>query len=104
MITWIILGIFVLIALVYIKLSHQGKRVKLIVLVLLGILFYFSLLAFFSSEDVQLTSPQGIAKATTGFFVRIGETAGELWEIGKVTGKAVVKVIDFNQSRVDGRK
>ena len=92
----IILAVFVLLGLIFLKLEHHGRKIKLAVLILIGLLIYFSIANLFISEQVDLTSPKGIIGAVYVYFGWLGQTASKLWGVGKDTVVAVGNAIKFN--------
>ena len=101
MIQWIILGIFVLLGLVLLKMEHHLKLIKVIIITLVGLLIYISMMGIFSSGQVDITSPRGIVQATYIYFGWIGETTGKLWDIGKDTTSLIGNAIKVNNSDED---
>ena len=100
-IQWIIIGMFILIGLWYIKMEHHGRKVKIVVLVIVGALIYFSMIGIFTSEQVSLTSPRGVVNAVYVYFGWIGQTAGGLWDIGADTVHLVGNAIKIDNSEDD---
>jgi len=98
---WIIIGVFILIALWYLKMEHHGRKVKIVVLVIVGALIYFSMIGIFTSEQVSLTSPRGVVNAVYVYFGWIGQTAGGLWDIGADTVHLVGNAIKIDNSEDD---
>ena len=101
-IQWVIIGVFILIGLWYIKVEHHARKVKIIVIVIIGALIYFSMIGIFSSEKVDLTSPRGLVNSVYVYFGWIGQTSSALWDIGTDTANLVGNAIKIN--RTDERK
>ncbi len=97
-IQWIIIALFVLIGLWYIKVEHHAHKVKIAILIILGLLIYFSMVGIFSSDKVNLTSPRGIVHSAYIYFGWIGQTASNLWNIGTDTTTLVGNAIKINNS------
>ncbi|MEA3248315.1 MAG: hypothetical protein U9Q73_01275 [Nanoarchaeota archaeon] len=95
---WIIVGILMLLGFVLFKIDHNIHLIKSVVIILIGILFYFSMVGIFSSDQIDLTSPRGIVQATYIYFGWIGETTGKLWDIGTETSRLVGNAIKINNS------
>jgi len=100
-IQWIIIGMFILIGLWYIKMEHHGRKVKIVVLILVGALIYFSIVGIFTSEQVSLTSPRGVVNAAYVYFGWIGQTASSLWDIGADTVSLVGNAIKIDNPEED---
>ena len=81
-IQWVVIGVFILVGLWYLKMEHHTRKVKIIVLIVIGALIYFSMIGIFSSEKVDLTSPRGVINSVYIYFGWIGQTATTLWDIG----------------------
>jgi len=94
----IIIVVFVLLGLIFLRLEHHGRKIKLIVLVLIGLLLYFSIANLFTSEQTDLSSPKGIMRAVYIYFGWLGQTASKLWDVGKDTVTAVGNAIKFNMT------
>jgi len=103
-IQWIILGIFAIIILAFLKMDHHLRVAKLVILAMIGILIYFSVMGVFSSEQIDLASPRGIVQATYIYFGWIGETTGKLWDIGTDTVSLVGNAIKVSNSSEDKLK
>jgi hypothetical protein len=100
--TLIIIAVFILLALAYLKFEHHGRRIKIVVLILIIALIYFSIAGVFSSERVDLTSPRGVVNAVYLYFGWLGQTASSLWDIGTDTVHLVgnaIKVNDTDEER-----
>lgn len=93
---WIIIGLFILICLWYIKLEHHTRKVKVTLIIILGAIIYFSMVGIFNSEKVDLTSPRGIVNAVYIYFGWIGQTASSLWDIGSDTVTMVGNAVRLN--------
>lgn len=98
MITWLILLIFVIVALIVLRLEHTKRIVKWTLLIFLGLAIYFSIMTLISSGDVDLNSPRGIAQAAYLYFGWIGKTLVKLLDVGKETVNLVGDAISFNVS------
>jgi len=103
-IQWIVIGVFILLGLWFIKMEHHTKKIKILVLILIGALIYFSMIGIFSSEKVNLTSPRGVVNAVYVYFGWIGQTTGKLWDIGSDTVGMVGNAIKINNSSEEPRR
>jgi multisubunit Na+/H+ antiporter MnhC subunit len=96
---WVAIGLLVFIGLFLIKMEHHARKVKVIFIVLVGLLLYFSIVSIFSSEKVDLTSPKGVVNAVYVYFGWIGTTIGNLWDIGADTAHTVGNAIKINNTK-----
>ena len=101
MLQWIIIGVFVLIGLWYLKMEHHTRKVKAIIIVVIVALLYFSMMSVFSSEKVNLTSPSGIVHGVYVYFGWMGSTAASLWDIGTDTVRTVGNAIRIGEDDSD---
>tara|TARA_Y100000310_G_C20434317_1_gene692986 strand:- start:303 stop:614 length:312 start_codon:yes stop_codon:yes gene_type:complete len=92
----IVLLIFILIAFLVLRVEHIGRKVKIVALVLIGLLLYFSIMNILTSDSINLTSPRGVVNAVYVYFGWLGKTASSLWDVGKETVNMVGDVINFN--------
>lgn len=105
MIMYIAIGILILLGLVILNLEHHTRKIKIIVIVLLSLMIYFSIIGVLNSDKVSLNSPRGIVNAVYYYFGWLGQTVGNLWQIGGDTVTAVGNVVKFNQTEYeDGRQ
>jgi hypothetical protein len=104
MIMWVAIGILVVLGLFLIKMEHHSRKVKLVIIVLIGALIYFSVVGLFSSDRVDLTSPSGIMNAAYVYVGWIGETSVKLWDVGKNSVKMVGNAVRFNQTEEQQQK
>jgi len=100
-IQWIIIGIFVLIGLWYLKVEHNTRKIRIIAIILIGLVIYFSMVGIFTSEEVDLTSPRGVVGAVYLYFGWIGQTTSSLWDIGADTVHLVGNAIKVNNIEED---
>ena len=100
MINWIILGIFIFLALLYLKVEHYNKRVKLIFMILVCILLYFSAYAVFSANNSNLKSPKGIIQAVYTYVGYLGGAFSNLWTIKTDVGGLVGNAVKINQTKL----
>ncbi len=98
MINWIILGFFIILGLFYLRTEHVGKKFKLLSLLVLCLLFYFSAYGVMSSTGLDLTSPRGIGQAIYVYVGWIGRTANNLWGIKTDVGQIVGNAIKMNET------
>lgn len=98
LISWVIILILVAFALVFLKYDHHKKQIRLVVLVLILLLLYFSIRGVFTSTSNDLTSPRGIVGALYTYFGWLGQTLGNLWDIGTDTVRTVGNAIKINST------
>jgi len=91
-----VLLIFILIAFLILRVEHIGRKARIVLLILIALVLYFSVANLFSSESIDLTSPRGIINAVYIYFGWLGKTAAALWDVGKETVNMVGDVINFN--------
>jgi glucan phosphoethanolaminetransferase (alkaline phosphatase superfamily) len=92
----IFLAIFILLAFLVLRVEHLGRKVKIVAIILIGLLIYFSIANLFASESIDLTSPKGVVNAVYVYIGWIGKTANNLWSVGKDTVNMVGNAIKFN--------
>jgi len=78
--------------------EHHSRKVKIVVIILIGALIYFSMINIFTSEQVDLTSPRGVVNAVYIYFGWIGQTASSLWDIGADTAGLVGNAVKVNNT------
>ena len=103
-IRWIVLGIFVVIGLFFLKMEHHTRKLKVLILVALGFVIYFSLMGMLNSEDVDVNSPKGIVGAVYTYFGWVGETGARLFDIGKNTVSLVGNAVKVNVTDIGFNK
>ena len=101
LIKWIIIGVFIILGLFFLKMEHHTRKIKALILVLLGFIIYFSLVGMLNSNDVDVSSPKGIVGAVYTYFGWIGETGAKLFDIGKDTVSLVGNAVKLNNSDED---
>jgi len=95
---WVIIGLFAFIGFMFFKMEHHTRKVKILLVIVVGLVLYFSIAGVFSSDKVDLASPRGIVNAVYVYFGWMGETAGNLWDIGVDTTSLVGNAIKINHS------
>jgi len=96
MIEWIILGIFLIIGLIIIKLSYAKSKIKFFAILLILILIYASATTVLSKNNIKLNSVDGYGKAASLYLTWIVEAGNNLWQ---TTGN-VIKTISGNKTIV----
>ncbi|MDP2947034.1 MAG: hypothetical protein Q8N88_02880 [Nanoarchaeota archaeon] len=98
MMYWVIIGLMILIALTFFRFEHGARKMKIIILVILGLLVYLSIVTVFSSKNVDVNSPRGIVSSVYFYFGWIGNTLSNLWDIGADTVHTVGNAIKVNNT------
>lgn len=81
MISWIVIGMLIILALVLAKLKHIRHKTFLIIIVILVIFFYFTATKVIGNQNLDLGSFDGIVKAGRIYFswlVHIGSNIKNL--------------------------
>ncbi len=109
MIWWIIIGVLVLIFIItmFIKLEHDFKIIKAIILVVLLVLIVGSVYGWVTSNKMDLNSPKGIVGSIYSYFVWLGDAGIQVFDVTKAGIKTVGNVIGSNNTKIDygdGRK
>ena len=81
MISWIVIGMLIIILLVFAKIKHIRHKTFLIVIVLLLLFFYITAIRVIGDKNLDLTSFNGLATAGKTYFtwlVHIGRNTQQL--------------------------
>ena len=97
-IEWIIVAIFIFIGLAYIKFEHHANKIKILAIIIIGFIIYFSIVNHFSSDQVDVKSPKGIINGAYLYIGWIGQTASSLWNIGTDTVSLVGNAVKINNT------
>lgn len=97
MVSWIlvIIALFI-IAILYIKFEHAGKRFKWLLIILFFVFIFISGSVILSQANIKLNSFDGVLKATTLYFSWLANTATNLWNSGSDIAKIVGNAIKTN--------
>ena len=98
MLNIILILVFILVAFLLLRVEHMGRKVKIIALVLIGLMLYFSVVSLFTAESTDLTSPKGVINAVYVYFGWLGETMVNLWDVGVETTGNVIEATKFNKT------
>lgn len=82
----------------YLKIEHYTQKIKILVLILIGFLIYFSIAGILSSGKLDLRSPQGVFNAAVVYGGWAKQTAINLWGVGANTVTLVGNAIKINNS------
>ena len=96
MITWIAIGVLVIVGIFLLKIEHHTRKYKVFGMILIGLIIYFSVIGIFSSGQIDITSPSGIINGVYLYIGWIGQTASSLWDIGANTVYMVGDAIKSN--------
>lgn len=90
MVNWIVIGFLILIvAILFIKLEHSTKRIKLIFLILFLAFFYFTASSVIRNSGIQLNSVEGVMKVGGMYLSWLTDWGGKAWD----TGGQVVTIV-----------
>lgn len=95
----IVIGILAVIGLYFLKMEHHTRKIKIIAIALIALLFYVSATGMFNSNNVDITSPRGIVSGIYLYVGWLGESASSIWDIGiETTGRVIdaVRIEDEN--------
>jgi hypothetical protein len=92
----VVIGILGVLGLYFLKMEHHTRKIKLIVIALIVLLFYLSATGMFNSGNVDITSPKGIVSGIYLYVGWLGESIGEIWDIGVETTGRVVDAVRIN--------
>jgi len=95
---WIAVAVLIVIGFTYIKFEHHGQKIKIAVIIIVGAILYFSIIGHFNTQELDITSPRGIANSVYLYFGWIGNTASSLWDIGVDTTHMVGNAIKLNNT------
>ncbi len=98
-IEWIVIAIFVFIGLIFLKLEHHTKKIKILIILVIGFILYFSIVNHFNSDQVDITSPSGIVSGIYLYVGWIGQTATNLWDVGTDTASLVGNAVKVNNTK-----
>lgn len=105
---WLIIAALVVIFLVtsFIKLEHDFKAIKAIVLIVILLLIGGSIYAWTKSDKNDLSSPKGIVNSVYLYCVWVGDTSMKLFATLSDSFRTVGNAIKGNETRSssDGRK
>jgi hypothetical protein len=104
LIHWIAVAILIIIGLYFLKIDHHTRKIKLVLIVIVGLIIYFSIMGVFKSEQVDVTNPRGIINAAYVYFGWIGQTISNLWDIGVDTVSLVGNTIKTNNTEDEPRR
>jgi len=100
----IVIILFAWIGLTLLKMEHHTKTIKIIAIILIGLVIYFSIVGVFNSDKVDITSPKGIVNAVYFYIGWIGQAAVDVWDIGVDGVKTVGNAIKLNKTDEQPRR
>lgn len=98
---WIAIGILVIIGFFFIKIDSHLSKIKIIVLIGLGFIMYFSIVSMLSSGRIDTDSPTSIVSSVYSYFGWLGDTALNLFDIGKDTVVLVGNAVKYNTTEIN---
>ena len=101
MIPWLIVAGVIIIALIWLEVEKKFKWIKILLLVLLIAILYFSFIGVSKSKEMDFSSPRGVYMAVTSYVSWIGNTGKDVFNIGKDTVTLVGNAIKENHSSED---
>ncbi len=102
-IEWIVIAVFVFIGLFYLKMEHHAHKVKIVIILVVGFIIYFSIVNHFNSDQVDITSPKGVINGVYLYVGWIGQSASSLWNIGTDTASLVGNAVKINNTQEEER-
>lgn len=103
-IEWVVIAIFVFIGLFYLKMEHHTHKIKILVILVIGFIIYFSIVNHFNSDEVDITSPSGIVNGLYLYVGWMGQTATNLWDIGTDTSSMVGNAVKVNTTKQEEKE
>ncbi len=98
-ISWIVILLLLAIGLIYMKLEHHGRVIKVIVLVFLLFMILFSMSSILKMRGTtDYSDPKEIVQTVYYYFGWLGNTLSQLWSIGQETAVTVGNVVKVNES------
>lgn len=92
----VVIIIFVIFS--FMKVEHQGRRIKIIVIILVALFIYLSVSQVFTSPSVDLKSPKGVISAFYFYVGWVGKSISNIWSIGAETTGKVIQAVRLNQT------
>lgn len=93
---WVIVGVFLIVGLYFIKMEHHTRKIKVVVIIVIGFLLYLSISGIFNSGKVDITSPRGIVNGVYLYVGWLGESITSVWDIGVETTGRVVDAVKLD--------
>lgn len=90
---WIIFGLFALVAVALFKINRHTRKWRLLLIIFLGFLLYFSIAVAFQSKEIELSSPSGFFNAGKVYFQWLGNSILDIWDTGVETTTIVGNAI-----------
>jgi nicotinamide riboside transporter PnuC len=103
MIGWLLLGLIVIGLLVFINVEHSFRKIKVMLLIVLVLLFLFSIFQWSKSGQFDVSSPKNIINSVSSYVGWTIKAGVALFDAGKESFKTVGNVILPNE-KIDGRK
>lgn len=74
------------------------KTVKIILIVIVGAMLYFSMSSMFKSDQADFSSPKGVVNSVSIYFMWLKNTVFNLWDVGKETTVMVGNAIKIDNN------
>jgi hypothetical protein len=103
---WIFITILAVLAFFMVRLEHEGRKIKLVLVAVVIALLYFSIVGFVKSTNAEINSPKDVVSMFYMWFGWMGEKAVDLWGVGEDVVIGVGNVVKSNQTQektYDGR-
>jgi hypothetical protein len=86
LISWIIVGVMILVILFFLKFKHFGHRTLIVILLIMILFVYLTASRIVSENNVNMKSFDGVVQAGKLYFSWLGQVGGNLKSL---TGNAI---------------
>jgi glucan phosphoethanolaminetransferase (alkaline phosphatase superfamily) len=87
---YVIMGILIVIGLIFIQFEHHTKKLKVMIVISILMLIFFSVIGFYNSGQSDFSSIKSSIDTTFFFLSWIWQSSLEIWDAGvEFTGKVV---------------
>ena len=99
MFVWIVvIAIIALLLFLWIKLEHQARLIKFVIVTLIVVMLVGSLFLTLSSGETDLSSPKGIVNAVYLYIGWLGGFTVDMWDLGVETTGKVINAMNVSES------
>lgn len=102
-VSWLIFGVLLLLGIYLFRTDPKKRKIRLAIIIILGLFLYFSISSMVKSNDISINSPKGIVNSVTLYFNWLATTAVNLWDVGTKTVHMTGSAIKMNSSKTDNR-